>query len=613
MQSLLDLLPSNKKMTGDHTRWLNAHVDRGAGVHTLGQCVAMCDLSGTGDHGLVIAEPQPLAAHPNSNARSRMRVYRGTAALWCDQPLQEVPSAVVSFYTDELEPRVPAVAVSCGVDILIYKNTKPYYKFTLPTLPVVALEHDIWHQLSESYDPHSIADKLRLLKTIPYAELSPRTQQLLTLPAEQIEDFIGRYVNAEPMKTSVITCMATLNRNSKNKDAVACLVVATEAGHVYFLDPQGFSILHQASVSTTGTSRPSIIACSGMFDVEFRCVLACRDGTVCLLRRDWLEGKVLLQTSNTIVDMVLLASDNFITLATCDKQLACYTKRGKKLWTVQLPGPATCMAQVPLPHLNTCLVAVGLGGGAPLQLYQGRQLVDTIHLPESASAVIFGQLGQEENVLVIVTQAGSLVFKILKRTADFNSSVLQDNHPHSYGSNKSLPLPKRSKLFAEQAQRERQHAQAIHQTFQQDLIRLRLQVGRATVQAHKMADQSVSDNAKHPVKLSAQVLGLGPKFTLTLMLENLSNEKSVGNLSLVLHAQIQKYQIGLPFINVPLIPPELQYKMEVPVTEILSDNDFSNNNSDTIPIKVFVITAGQAQPILAATINMPPTDPLAFL
>lgn len=46
---------------------------------------------------------------------------------------------------------------------------------------------------------------------------------------------------------------------------------------------------------------------------------------------------------------------------------------------------------------------------------------------------------------------------------------------------------------------------AIHQTFQQDLIRLRLQAGRATVQAHKMADQSVSDNAKHPVKLSAQV------------------------------------------------------------------------------------------------------------
>lgn len=78
--------------------------------------------------------------------------------------------------------------------------------------------------------------------------------------------------------------------------------------------------------------------------------------------------------------------------------------QGKKLWTVQLGSPVTCMAQVPLPHLNTCLVAVGFAGGAPLQLYQGRQLVDTIHLPESASAVKFGQLGQEEHVLVIVTQ-----------------------------------------------------------------------------------------------------------------------------------------------------------------------------------------------------------------
>lgn len=66
-------------------------------------------------------------------------------------------------------------------------------------------------------------------------------------------------------------------------------------------------------------------------------------------------------------------------------------------------------------------------------------------------------------------------------------------------------------------------------------------------------------------------------------------------------------------LQVPLIPPELQYKMEVPVTEILTDSDFSNNNTDTTPIKVFVISTGQAQPILAATINMPPTDPLAFL
>lgn len=98
--------------SGDHTRWLNAHVDRGAGVHTLGQCVAMCDVSGTADHGLVVAEPRPISTADTStnntaNTRSRLRVYRGTVALWCDQPLHEVPSAVVSFYTDELEPRVP--------------------------------------------------------------------------------------------------------------------------------------------------------------------------------------------------------------------------------------------------------------------------------------------------------------------------------------------------------------------------------------------------------------------------------------------------------------------------------------------------------------------------
>lgn len=48
----------------------------------------------------------------------------------------------------------------------------------------------------------------------------------------------------------------------------------------------------------------------------------------------------------------------------------------------------------------------------------------------------------------------------------------------------------------------------MHQAFQQDLIRLRLAAGKATVQALGTADHSVSDNLKHPVKLAAQVFHL---------------------------------------------------------------------------------------------------------
>lgn len=72
-----------------------------------------------------------------------------------------------------------------------------------------------------------------------------RSQHLLNLPTEKIEEFVGKFAETEPAKVSTITCVTTLNRNSHEKYSVGCPVVATEAGHVYILDPQIFCIIHQ--------------------------------------------------------------------------------------------------------------------------------------------------------------------------------------------------------------------------------------------------------------------------------------------------------------------------------------------------------------------------------
>ena len=41
----------------------------------------------------------------------------------------------------------PAVAVASGSYIYIYKNLRPYFKFTLPTLEVNPVEYDAWNQV----------------------------------------------------------------------------------------------------------------------------------------------------------------------------------------------------------------------------------------------------------------------------------------------------------------------------------------------------------------------------------------------------------------------------------------------------------------------------------
>lgn len=62
----------------------------------------------------------------------------------------------------------------------------------------------------------------------------------------------------------------------------------------------------------------------------------------------------------------------------------------------------TSLCLVPLTHLSTHLVAVGLKGGF-IHIYQRRNAVDHFAVPDTPSAIIFGQLGQEEHTMVIIT------------------------------------------------------------------------------------------------------------------------------------------------------------------------------------------------------------------
>ena len=42
-----------------------------------------------------------------------------------------------------------AVAVASGPYIFVYKNLRPYFKFTLPSLPVNPQEEGLWDQIRE--------------------------------------------------------------------------------------------------------------------------------------------------------------------------------------------------------------------------------------------------------------------------------------------------------------------------------------------------------------------------------------------------------------------------------------------------------------------------------
>ena len=56
-----------------------------------------------------------------------------------ETPLLDLPTGVVTFYMDTTDPRTPAVAIAAGPFVYVYKNMRPYFKFTLPYLQVGGL------------------------------------------------------------------------------------------------------------------------------------------------------------------------------------------------------------------------------------------------------------------------------------------------------------------------------------------------------------------------------------------------------------------------------------------------------------------------------------------
>ena len=123
-------------------RWLSAHDDPLAAIYTFSSCLTLSDLTGERDTKLVVADLG------SGTYNMKLRVYRGTQLL-SENTIIDLPTGVVAFHMDQNEPRIPAVAVASGSHIYIYKNMRPYFKFTLPTLDIHPVEKELWASLQQ--------------------------------------------------------------------------------------------------------------------------------------------------------------------------------------------------------------------------------------------------------------------------------------------------------------------------------------------------------------------------------------------------------------------------------------------------------------------------------
>merc|ERR1719247_4080575 len=560
--------------------WLDAWHDPVAGMTAFSSFMCLADLHADGDHRLILVD-----------LKKRIRIYKGTTIQW-EQKLLDVPCAVQCFYHEVASPPIPTLAVASGHQVFIYRYMRPYLKFTIPMIEIDPVEQEVWQDMQkESIDIRTAYEKLNQARENGTMLSNISIDFLAMEDSDQQTEFVKK--NAEGLKSqhTSITCMEVLRLNMDEPTGVSMLVLGTENKMVYILDSSALNIATKVELDAV----PSFISVLGLYEVEYRITVACRDGNIYTIK----NGQVL----STVIELEtqpvgLVRFDKNIYVGCMDNIMHCFHFKGKKNHSIYLPCPISCMGLLQLTRTRTAkAICVALNNGE-VRLYNGKHLISTIKTDDVVAGMRLAPFGREEGALIMSFKSGSLMVKILQRNANLDVSSAAPGPP----AEQDIPLdvPKKTKLYVEQTSREREQAIDMHRTFQRDLCKLRLSTARAYVRLLGAGHGPMSSSAGAQVRLNAEVVGMGPEFKVIVRIQN-AGVHALYDIPMTTSTNPHLYRCPKPCSYIPILVPQQHYILEVPVICI-------DENGGTDCVRIFLCNPEANVPIISAVVNMPMSE-----
>lgn len=560
--------------------WLNAWHDPVAGMVSYSPHLCTADLHADGEHRLIMVD-----------LKKRIRIYRGTTIQW-EQKLLDVPVAVQCFYHEVASPPIPTMAVASGHQVFIYRYMRPYLKFALPPVEIAAEEQEIWDEVKkDAISPQVAYEKLNISRENGTV-LSNHSIDFLALEdAENQLEYVKKIKETLLVQNTAITCMEVLKQNMDEPTAVSMLVLGTENRMVYILDSLALNISTKVELDAV----PSFMSVLGLYEVEYRITVACRDGNIYTIK----NGQVLSVVIELETQPVgLVRFDKNIYVGCMDNIMHCFHFKGKKNHSIYLPCPISCMGLLQLTRTRTAkAICVALNNGE-VRLYNGKHLISTIKTDDVVAGLKLAPFGREEGALIMSFKSGSLMVKILQRNANLDVSSAAPGPP----AEQDIPLdvPKKTKLYVEQTSREREQAIDMHRTFQRDLCKLRLSTARAYVRLLGAGHGPMSSSAGAQVRLNAEVVGMGPEFKVIVRIQN-AGVHALYDIPMTTSTNPHLYRCPKPCSYIPILVPQQHYILEVPVICI-------DENGGTDCVRIFLCNPEANVPIISAVVNMPMSE-----
>lgn len=472
-----------------------------------------------------------------------------------------------------------SVAIAAGAYIFVYRNLRPYFKITMPLIPLHESESKVWKAGRTAIETRKLLRELQF-QGVP---LSATAIEIVgDTDLGEHEDTIIAARTKLPIRCAVCTCFAALSVEQEEPGCRQQLLAGTEAGLLIVFQRHGSE--PQTAIPIGGT--PTLIAVTGTLTTGWRAAVALRDGNVCIVR----DGKLL--PSNIKCEAAIAGlgwvqpsiesgdRGKHLVVAMTNGIVKAFYGEGRVRWEVNLRpciiSAATCFSQLSSTSIDSSGILIGTTGGHLYTVVQGK-LISKLNLGESSAdsvvGIAFGDYAREGNAAIVTMSSGALHVLVLKRRA----SVILKSLRRQSGrrgdmigaeSAPALEVPKKSKLFISAAQREKEFASDIHEIFQRDVLRMKLSAARSYVRVAASgrgptAVVGIKDKSAS-LRLSTTIEGIERQFLIKARLQS-TGQRVLRHLALVA-APSDASIIAVPAVShIPCLLPDCALDISVKV------------------------------------------------
>ena len=553
-----------------------------------------------------------------------LKIFKGNV-LQDESKLSIFPAGLIVYYGDDPTSKkiIPLLAVAGGNTIFIYRNLKGIIKYPLPDQRMNGEESFIYQQYNnglidgtnclnqlqnladrlvainfdydndndnnddnENNDNNNNSNKDKENKNEP---LSQMTLELLSLKTKEAQlKFLEENKTTKVLIRNYITCINYIKKdNSNDLKTSSYLIVGTETCLIYVIDHNNKTPLLKKRIYEV----PFIIETQGGYNAEHKIFVSDRGCNVYILKKDIILNKFIMP--QPLVNL-LISKNNFY-IGTIGNNYISYTLSGNIVFKINQPSIITCMEIYYRKSEDLNIIIIALKN-KEVRFYNDKKLIIIMNVHDNIFGMKYGKFQMTEDCLVLSTYSGIIMIKNFGNDIKF-SEIKYEEKKKEEG---KILVPKKSPLYLDLIEREKENSFHMQNTFQNDLLRIRYKAMDSYVKMLKIGNAPQNYSSSSTIKISGFLEGLGPNFKLNLILDNSGHEPII-NAVLTLDFNRKLFYFEKENIILSIIMPHVPIKYALPFKNI------SENGSSGM-IKIIIMDKFKNSPLIQTTIKIPVSE-----